>query len=200
MPLAQPGDESSHDASFPSELLRRLGAALSRERGGDDLLERLHLGYGRDADARRLDDVNGWMRMPGGTWPGAAAGSFFGMWVVMMIAIMLPSLVPMLWRYRQAVGRTGETRLDRLTALVDVGYFFVWTAVGMVAFPLDVALARTVPIVVSVIVLIAGAFQLTAWKAYHLNSFQRWYTLMAPSSLYWTIGNRRSSMGLRYSS
>jgi hypothetical protein len=36
-----------------------------------------------------------WMRMPGQTWAGAAA-SFLGMWVVMM----LPSLVPMLWRYR----------------------------------------------------------------------------------------------------
>ena len=48
-----------------------------------------------------------WMRMPGQTWPGAAA-SFLGMWVVMMVAMMLPSLVPMLWRYRQAVGRTGE--------------------------------------------------------------------------------------------
>ena len=47
-----------------------------------------------------------WMRMPGQTWPGAAA-SFLGMWVVMMVAMMLPSLVPMLWRYRQAVGRTG---------------------------------------------------------------------------------------------
>ena len=43
-----------------------------------------------------------WMRMPGQTWPGAAA-SFFGMWIVMMVAMMLPSLVPMLWRYRQAV-------------------------------------------------------------------------------------------------
>src|SRR3989454_11700177 len=64
-----------------------------------------------------------WMRMPGQTWPGAAA-SFLGMWVVMMVAMMLPSLVPMLWRYRQAVGRTGETRLGRLTALVGVGYFF----------------------------------------------------------------------------
>src|SRR5213592_3426199 len=50
-----------------------------------------------------------WMRMPGQTCPGAAA-SFLGMWVVMMVATMLPSLVPMLWRYRQAVGRTGETR------------------------------------------------------------------------------------------
>jgi predicted metal-binding membrane protein len=32
-----------------------------------------------------------WMRMPGQTWPGAAA-SFLGMWVVMMVAMMLPSL------------------------------------------------------------------------------------------------------------
>ena len=51
-----------------------------------------------------------WMRMPGQTWPGAAA-SFLGMWVVMMVAMMLQSLVPMLWRYHQAVGRTGETPL-----------------------------------------------------------------------------------------
>src|SRR5207245_2010916 len=80
-----------------------------------------------------------WMRMPGQTWRGAAA-SFLGMWVMMMVAMMLPSLVPMLWRYRQAVGRTGETRLGLLTALVGVGYFFVWTVFGMAAFPLGVAL------------------------------------------------------------
>src|SRR5271165_3207726 len=118
-----------------------------------------------------------WMRMPGQTWPGAAA-SFLGMWVVMMAAMMLPSLVPMLWRYRRAVGRTGETRLGRLTALVGVEYFFVWTAFGMAAFPLGVALAavemqlpalaRAVPIAVGVVVLIAGALKFSAWKAYHL--------------------------------
>src|ERR1700721_3378514 len=67
-----------------------------------------------------------WMRMPGQTWAGAAA-SFLGVWVVMMVAMMLPSLVPALWRYRQAVGRIGETRLGCLTVLVGVGYFFVWT-------------------------------------------------------------------------
>jgi len=118
-----------------------------------------------------------WMRMPGQPWPGAAA-SFLGMWVVMMVALLLPSLVPMLWRYRQAVGRTGETRLGRLTALVGVGYCFVWTVFGMAAFLLGVALAavemqqpvlaRAVPIAVGVVVLIAGALQLTAWKARHL--------------------------------
>jgi len=118
-----------------------------------------------------------WMRMPEQSWPGAAA-SFLGMWVVMMVAMMLPVLIPMLWRYRQAVGRPDETRLNRLTALVGVGYFLVWTVNGMAAFPLGIALAaiemeepalaRAVPIAVGVVVLIAGCLQFTAWKARHL--------------------------------
>jgi predicted metal-binding membrane protein len=100
------------------------------------------------------------------------------MWVVMMVAMMLPSLVPMLSRYRQAVGSTCETRLGRLTALVGAGYFLVWTAFGMAVFPLGVALAAVemqlpalagaVPIAVGVVVLIAGALQFTSWKAHHL--------------------------------
>jgi predicted metal-binding membrane protein len=81
-----------------------------------------------------------WMRMPGQTWPGAAT-SFLGMWIVMMVAMMLPSLMPMLWRYRQTVCSTGETSLGWLTALVGVGYFSVWTMFGLAAFPLGVALA-----------------------------------------------------------
>src|SRR5476651_2721983 len=58
-----------------------------------------------------------WMRMPGQTWSGAAA-SFLGMWVVMMAAMMLPSLVPMLVRYRHAVAGNGGGRLGLLTTLV----------------------------------------------------------------------------------
>ena len=118
-----------------------------------------------------------WMRMPGQTWPGAAA-SFLGMWVVMMVAMMLPSLVPMLWRYRQAAGGTGQARPGWLTAVAGVGYFLVWTVFGMAAYPLGVALAavamekpalsRAVPIAVGVVVLIAGSLQFTAWKARHL--------------------------------
>lgn len=118
-----------------------------------------------------------WLRMPGQTWPGAAA-AFLGMWVVMMVAMMLPSLVPMLWRYRQAVGRTGEARLGRLTALAGLGYFFVWTMFGLAVFALGVtlaavemrlpALARVGPTAVGAVVLFAGALQFTAWKAHHL--------------------------------
>jgi len=119
-----------------------------------------------------------WMRMPGQTWPGAAA-SFVGMWFVMMTAMMLPSLAPMLSRYRQAVSRTGDTRLGLLTALVTVGYFFVWTVLGTFAFSLGAtvtavemqqpALSRAVPIAIGVIVVIAGALQFTAWKQRQLS-------------------------------
>ena len=118
-----------------------------------------------------------WMRMCGQTWPGAAA-SFLGMWGVMMVAMMLPSLVPTLWRYRQAVGKTGGARLDQLTVLVGMGYFCMWTLFGMAVYPLGVALAavemqlpalaRAVPIAAGAVVLIAGALQFTAWKTYHL--------------------------------
>jgi predicted metal-binding membrane protein len=100
------------------------------------------------------------------------------MWVVMMVAMMLPSLLPMLRRYRVAVGGAGQAPLGRLTVLVGLGYFFVWTLFGMAAFPLGVALAalemqqpplaRAIPFAVAAVVLLAGLLQLTAWKARQL--------------------------------
>ena len=151
-----------------------------------------------------------WMRMPGQTWLGAAA-SFLGMWIVMMVAMMLPSLVPMLWRYRQAVAGTGSTRLAGRTALVGVGYFVVWTAFGIVAFPLGAALAaiemeqpvlsRAVPLAVGVIVLIAGALQFSSWKAHHLACCRetpgRGRNLPADAITAWRYGLR---LGLHCSS
>jgi predicted metal-binding membrane protein len=124
-----------------------------------------------------------WMRMPGQTWPGAAA-SFLGMWVVMMVAMMLPSLVPMLRRYRQVVGRMGDTRLDdtrlgRLTLLVALAYFFYWSVFGIAAFLMGAglaalemqlpALARAVPFAVSAVLVMAGLLQFTPWKARQLD-------------------------------
>lgn len=119
-----------------------------------------------------------WMRMPGQTWLGAAA-SFIGMWAVMMVAMMMPSLIPMLQRYREAIGRAGETRFGQLTAMVGVGYFVVWTILGVAVFPLGEALtsiemrfpllARAVPAISGAIVIIAGALQFTRWKEHHLD-------------------------------
>lgn len=153
-----------------------------------------------------------WMRMPGQTWPGAAI-SFLGMWVVMMTAMMLPSLVPMLCRYRQAVGRAGQERLGRLTALVGTGYFFMWAVFGMAIFPMGVALAtvemqrpalsRAVPMAAAVVVLIAGALQFTAWKAHHLTCCRespgRGRTLPPDAGTAWRHG-LRAGLHCSYSS
>jgi predicted metal-binding membrane protein len=100
------------------------------------------------------------------------------MWVVMMVAMMLPSHVPMLLRYREAVDTTVETRSALLAAVVSFSYFCLWTLVGMVVLPLGFALAqaemrypalsRSVPTAFGAIVLGAGVSQFTAWKAHHL--------------------------------
>jgi predicted metal-binding membrane protein len=115
--------------------------------------------------------------MTGPSWTSAAA-AFLGMWVLMMVAMMMPSLVPMLLRYRQAVGTTDGTRLGWLTALAALGYFFVWSVFGMAIFPLGIALAtvemqqpalaRAVPLVTGVVFLVAGGLQFTVWKARQL--------------------------------
>jgi predicted metal-binding membrane protein len=121
------------------------------------------------------------------------------MWIVMMVAMMLPSLAPMLWRYRQAIAgtaastkatassaeaprRRGETRPGRLAALFGAGYFFVWIVFGLAAFALGVvltslemqqpALARGVPAAVAAVVTIAGALQFTRWKARGLDCYR----------------------------
>lgn len=118
-----------------------------------------------------------WTRMCGQSWAGAAA-SFLGMWVAMTAAMMLPSLLPKLQRFRQAAGSAGARRPGLLTVLVSVGYFGVWTAFGVVAFPLGVAVrainmklpvvAAAAPIATGVVVLAAGGLQFTAWKARRL--------------------------------
>jgi predicted metal-binding membrane protein len=118
-----------------------------------------------------------WMRMQTQTWSGAAA-TFLGMWIVMMMAMMLPALVLMLRQYREVVGWSNEPRLGRLTVLVGIAYFVVWTAFGIAAFALGVAsaaiamqypsLSRGVPVAAGVVVLIAGFVQFTPWKTRHL--------------------------------
>jgi predicted metal-binding membrane protein len=154
-----------------------------------------------------------WMPMPGQTWAGAAA-SFVGMWVVTMVPMMLPSLAPMLWRYRQVVAGTvntpsgwtplGWTYIGWLTVLAGGGYFFVWMVFGMLTFPLGAALAAVemqqpalasvVPLAVGVIVLLTGALQFTAWKARQLACCReapgRGCTLSAGAAAAWRHGLR----------
>ena len=123
-----------------------------------------------------------WMRMPGESWPGAAA-SFLGMWTTMMVAMMLPSLVPMLWRYRQRLRGGGEKRIGLLAAVAAVAYFVVWSAIGLAVYPLgatlatiemrQAALAPAVPIATGIVVLMAGMFQFSGQKTRALAACQQ---------------------------
>ncbi|MDH7794916.1 MULTISPECIES: DUF2182 domain-containing protein [unclassified Beijerinckia] len=119
-----------------------------------------------------------WMAVCGQTWHDAGF-SFLGMWIAMMMAMMLPSLAPVLWRYHEAVRRAGGMRLCLRTLSMALGYFAVWGLPGLVIFAFgalfadvamrEPALARAVPLVAAVVVVMAGVFQFTAWKLRHLT-------------------------------
>ena len=106
-----------------------------------------------------------WMRMPG----------LFG-----MIAMMLPAVLPALRHYRRAVA---GPRADTLTARVAAAYFLVWASSGALIFAIGIALAdvemrlpavaRVVPTLVSLVLLIAGALQLSRWKERRLACCRR---------------------------
>jgi predicted metal-binding membrane protein len=137
-----------------------------------------------------------WMRMPGQSWPGAAA-TFLGMWTVMMVAMMMPVLAPSLSRYR-AVNRP----------LVAAGYFTVWTLSGAAVYPLGVALAelamrvpalsRGIPLATGVVLAVAGALQFTRWKARQLACCRKSPECAGkPGSSAWRTGWRLGVQCLR---
>jgi predicted metal-binding membrane protein len=119
-----------------------------------------------------------WMLMPGQSWLGATA-SFVGMWVVMMVAMMLPSVTPALVRYNDSLGRASAGRGSALTVVVGVGYFGVWAVLGAAIFPVGVmfadvamrepAMSRVIPAAKAAVVLFGGLIQFAIWKAPHLS-------------------------------
>lgn len=118
-----------------------------------------------------------WAAMCGRS-PQESAATFLAMWSAMTVAMMLPSLAPALWRWHasQATGRA--TRLAGGVATVALGYFAVWTLVGACVFVASLAstafalrepgIASVFPIAGGMVVALAGAMQLSAWKTRHL--------------------------------
>lgn len=119
-----------------------------------------------------------WMRMPGQKW-FEAAGSFIGMWSLMMIAMMSPSFASMLWPYRNALDHKLGARNTGLTTLVGLAYISVWILLGIAVYPLGLllaeaemrhaSLARIIPFVIGAVVFAAGIVQFTSWKADRLD-------------------------------
>jgi len=73
--------------------------------------------------------------------------TFVGMWLVMMMAMMLPSTYPTLLLYR-TVSRNRTRRPAFATLLFGLGYFLTWTASGILfyaAFLVTGAIRESVP-------------------------------------------------------
>ena len=93
----------------------------------------------------------------------------------MMIAMMLPSAMPMLLLYRRAAAFRGERNLGRAVFALGSGYFFVWTLFGVTAYLIGVfisrgamrwdSFSRALPLAGGVSLGIAGIYQLTPWKS-----------------------------------
>ena len=116
------------------------------------------------------------MSMPLQEWYLGLPG-YLRMWMTMMVPMMLPSLVPMVSRYRRSVPADGLRR-HGLVALVGVGYFVIWACLGVVVYGAEsgfkgIELGRDVPVgwlpgAAGLVLLAAGAAQLSGWKARQL--------------------------------
>src|SRR5262245_53541729 len=105
-----------------------------------------------------------WTRMPGQTW-AASATNFQLMWLAMMVAMMLPSVLPMFLNTKRA---------PVPLSVVAAGYFTIWLALGVGIYALGVAfaaaamrwenLSRAVPVLSGAALIAAGTFQFTRWK------------------------------------
>jgi predicted metal-binding membrane protein len=111
-----------------------------------------------------------------GTDPGTF-GFYITVWVVMMAAMMFPSIAPMVVMYARAQAgkrERGDVVQSGATALFVVGYLVTWTLVGLLAYAiletgraLDIgALSwdRAGPYVAGAVIVAAAVYQLTPLK------------------------------------
>jgi predicted metal-binding membrane protein len=99
------------------------------------------------------------------------------MTTAMMVAMMLPSIAPVLWRHHRHLRAMGAARAGERTTIFATGYATVWTfaSVGLFALSAEVSPMGMAsmgpslsPLTVGVVLLCAGAVQRSRWKARQL--------------------------------
>lgn len=97
-----------------------------------------------------------------------SAGVFLAMWATMMVAMMFPTVAPIVLLHRMVVRRRGEG--PESSVAFAAGYLAVWTATGLVPLGVLVAFRQAadgadwVAPVSGVVLVVAGAYQFTSWK------------------------------------
>jgi len=129
-----------------------------------------------------------WMVMPGTTWVTSAI-TFLFMWEAMMIAMMLPSALPMFLLYRRSSKFRKHKNVGRALWYLGSAYFLIWLGFGFVAYILGRAIAFTamqysvisiaLPTLGGIALIVAGVYQLTPWKSACLKHCRDPLTLLA---------------------
>lgn len=112
--------------------------------------------------------VQGLAQVGGSTGFDMAAPVFLAMWVTMMVAMMFPTIAPIVLLHRLVLRRRGDR--EAMTVTFVSGYLAVWAAAGIV--PLVVLIgfrhmtlgSTWVERICGVVVATAGAYQFTRWK------------------------------------
>jgi predicted metal-binding membrane protein len=108
---------------------------------------------------------------------GLALPVFLGLWVLMMAAMMLPSVAPVavLWTRSISGVSTGTGRVMRISQFLS-GYLLAWTACGAIAFMALVGSERLLTSSATAakwlgvaIFATAGIYQFTPWKDWCLR-------------------------------
>src|SRR5690348_16842927 len=94
------------------------------------------------------------------------------MTAAMMVAMMLPSIAPTLWRYHRNLRSARTPRASERTLLLAAGYFAVWTMIGFAMFAMSAELSQrgsssTMPFALWAtggVVVCGGVLQCSSWK------------------------------------
>jgi len=115
----------------------------------------------------------GGMAMPAKGGLGALEATF-AMWVVMMVAMMLPSIVPTVSVFATLAGRRSPAAATRMTAIFVTGYALAWIAYCVPAATAQSGLSRmallsamgnsTSAMLSAAILVAAGLFQFSGMK------------------------------------
>jgi predicted metal-binding membrane protein len=96
---------------------------------------------------------------------------FLLMWLTMMVAMMFPTIAPMVLAHRLVVRHRGEGAFPSVAFVV--GYLVVWTAIGLVPLAIflgfrdlseDQPVTAWLPRISGLVLIGAGLYQFTPWK------------------------------------
>jgi len=112
-----------------------------------------------------------------------SAAVFLGMWATMMVAMMFPTIAPIVLLHRLVMRRRGRGLSP--TVAFGAGYLAVWSVTGIAPLAVLLAFRRVahgstwVEIAAGGVLVIAGGYQFTAWKQACLRACRTPLTFLA---------------------